>query len=238
MYKIIKPIIALLTAATLTCTAGAIDVSTIEQAQEVKNTAHEMAECARRLGLAEDHPVIKTASGIWWEAHDAEKALKDGEIQEGQNDTGLSYTTPEQWAQYPVASAMYEYFRGTMGLSPAVSAGLIGGYMEESGGQTLSINPYIYAGSGSYSYYGFAMWSLLYCPEVSSMTLDQQLGYLNNTLKKNIEYFGGSYDYFCSLGDPGAVVQYYYKFYGRGYGSASRQRVKNGYTAYDYFGGV
>lgn len=219
----------------------------IDECLDRQDKAHTLAEAARSLGCAEDHAVIQWASKEWWMAEycrreyaswrteTAEESTKE-EIEE--TDTGYRFTTQAQWDQYPVAAQMYEYFRGEMGLSPAVSAGLIGGYMEESGGQTMDINPYIYAGSGKYSYYGFAMYSLYYCPEVAGMTLEQQLDYLAKTLQKNIEFFSGSYDYFISLTDPGAVVDYYYRYYGRGYGNPSRQRIKNGYTAMEYFGGV
>ena len=218
-------------AALLFCSAQAKDITTIEQAQEQKDLAHTMAECARALDLEEDDTVILTAQKIWWEADAAERELNE-------QDTGYSYTTPEQWAEHPVAAEVYEYLRGEMGLSPAVAAGIIGGWMEECGGQTLNLQYWIYGGSGKYTYYGLAMWSMLYCPEIGGATLEQQLDYFAQTARKNVEYFGGSWDYFTSLTDPGAVVSYYYTYYGRGYGSASRQRVRNGYTAQSYFGGA
>lgn len=39
---------------------------------KMKNTAHEIAELARSMGLSEDDPIIKRASDLWWEAHYAE----------------------------------------------------------------------------------------------------------------------------------------------------------------------
>ena len=38
--------------------------------QEVKNTAHQIAELARSLNLPEDDPIIKRAQELWWEAHE------------------------------------------------------------------------------------------------------------------------------------------------------------------------
>ena len=255
-----KLISGLLIASTLLTTAAAIDIpdsgyqlidtddqtqiaQLIDECLDRQDKAHTLAEAARSLGCAEDHAVIQWASKEWWMAEYCRREYASWQTESAkeeieETDSGYRFTTQTQWDQYPVAAQMYEYFRGEMGLSPAVAAGLIGGYMEESGGQTMSINPYIYAGSGSYSYYGFAMWSLKYCPEVSGMTLDQQLGYLAKTLQKNIEYFGGSWSYFTSLTDPGAVVDYYYRYYGRGFGNPSGQRIRNGYTALEYFGGA
>jgi len=39
----------------------------INQCREKKATAHQMAECARNLGYAEDHVIIKTAQQVWAE---------------------------------------------------------------------------------------------------------------------------------------------------------------------------
>lgn len=199
-----------------------------------KIVAHEIAEIMRSRGYSEDNPIIQACSAWWWELDAEEKA----EIAPQPTEEKYRYTTNQQWAEYPVATQCYEYLRGNMGLSPAVAAGIIGGWMEECGGQTLNLQYWIYGGSGKYTYYGLAMWSMLYCPEIGGATLEQQLDYFAQTARKNVEYFGGSWDYFTSLTDPGAVVSYYYTYYGRGYGSASRQRIRNGYTAQSYFGGA
>ena len=226
--------------------------------QTNKNAAHEAAELMRSRGYDDDNPVIQAASKWWWAEDADEKAyetenldernveppeqfgaldlaeVREVEIPAADPEPALYYTE-EQYAQYPVACECYQYLRESMGLSREVACGIIGGWMEESGGQTLSINPNLWVGSGMYAYGGIAMWSLYYCPEVYGMTLQQQLEYFGATCQKNIEYFGGSYDYFTSLGDPGSVVSYYYSYYGRGYGSAGRQRIQNGWTAYNYF---
>lgn len=48
----------------------------IKQCRQNEATAHEMAECARRLGLPEDHFIIREASRIWWENHDIRVVYK------------------------------------------------------------------------------------------------------------------------------------------------------------------
>lgn len=224
-------------AAMLITSAWAADAQV--QAMADKGVAHEIAELMRSKGYPDDNPIIQAASSWWWQcdliAPAAETVSEDGVAE---TDAGLSYTTPEQWAEHPAAAACYEYLRGTMGLPPAVSAGIIGSWMEECGGQTLDLQWWIYGGSGKYTYYGLAMWSMIYCSEISGADLTTQLDYFARTLETNIQYFGGDYAYFTSLTDPQTVVQYYYQYYGRGYGSASRQRCINGSTALAYFGGA
>lgn len=75
----------MLTVTTLLCVmliqALAATTEEIEEqiawCKTVKSTAHQMAECARTLGYAEDHTIIKEAQGKWWEADAEEKRLKE-----------------------------------------------------------------------------------------------------------------------------------------------------------------
>ena len=224
----------------------------VSQYQRDKIAAHEAAELMRSYGYPEDNPVIQAASKWWWATDDLEKysaVVENPTVKESAADlheetiatpepVTNGYYTDDMYTQYPVACEIYAYLRGTMGLSHAVASGIIGGWMEEAGGQTLSIDPNLWVGSGYYAYGGIAMWSLYYCPEVYGLDLYGQLNYFANTAKTNIEAFGGSYDYFCSLTEPSDVVWYYYTYYGRGYGGPSWQRIQNGEYAYEYFGGM
>lgn len=59
------------TIATIALTAiMAIPAFAITQAecQQIQQTAHTMAECARQLGYPEDHMIIQEAQKKWWEA--------------------------------------------------------------------------------------------------------------------------------------------------------------------------
>ena len=199
----------------------------IDECENNKRIAHEMAECARTLGYAEDHIIIQTASARWWEEHRKQLSYQD-EINK-QNTYAVS-------KEYPVAAEVWNYLRYEMNLSEPVAAGIIGSFMEECGGQTLNLQWWTYGGNGIYSYYGLAMWSLLYCPQIAGADLETQLDFFASNLKQNIELFGGSYDYFTSLTDPQSVVWYYYQYYGRGYGCPSTQRLLNATTALNYFG--
>lgn len=41
---------------------------TTTECQQIQQTAHTMAECARQLGYPEDHMIIQEAQKKWWEA--------------------------------------------------------------------------------------------------------------------------------------------------------------------------
>ncbi len=65
----------------LSCITPAVAVtvdelnSQVGVCEETKETAHQMAECARRLGFAEDHIIIQTAKDRWWAAQEEETEL-------------------------------------------------------------------------------------------------------------------------------------------------------------------
>lgn len=65
--------IALLLTIVIFCAAGI----GAYQPQDTKDTAHEIAELARCLGLPEDDPIIVRAREIWWEADEEFCADRD-----------------------------------------------------------------------------------------------------------------------------------------------------------------
>lgn len=214
--------------------------SLIDECLDRQETAHTIAECVRALGCQDDHPIIKWASKEWWIAQycieEYKKWIPSADVAENSavmetDEIVHVFTNDAQWEEHPVAAEVYEYLRGTMGLSAEVASGIIGGMMQECGGCTLDLQWDLTA-SG---YRGLHMWSLRYCPEIATADLQGQLDYLNQTLEKNIKFFGGNYDYMCSLTDPGTVCAYMYTWYGRGYGSATQSRIDCAYQAYKYF---
>lgn len=218
----------------------------IEEAEGRQETAHALAEAARKLGCAEDSPIIKWASKEWWKAFyclkEYNKWLSDV-VEENvqmdaadvfEEDTGLKYTTPEQWEEYPVAAEVYEYLRGEMDLSPAVASGILGGMCQECGACSLSLQWWLSARG----FRGLHMWHTGYCPEMATANLQQQLAYLKETLDKNIRFFGGNPEYMRAMTDPGAVCSYMYTWYGRGGGLPTQSRLNCAYMVYDYFGGA
>lgn len=92
MIVIKKLIISLLTvvliASAITPATAATKEELTEQVsvcQQIKDKAHEMAECARFLGFDEDHIIIQTAKAKWMEAYTEELNLQQ-QIEEMEKD--------------------------------------------------------------------------------------------------------------------------------------------------------
>ena len=202
----------------------------IEECINNKNIAHEMAECARALGYAEDHVIIKTASARWWEEENKQKEYEQKLVEASKPVEDDSYVvSDEKKAEYPYASQVWEFLKNDMELNDYVAAGILGNMMAECGGQTLALQPFIY----TRGYYGLCMWYVDYTPQVAWQDVAGQLEVLKDTCKKNIEYFGGDYDYFCSLTNEVDAAWYFTKYYERG--GWHSVRGKNATTALNYF---
>lgn len=188
-----------------------------------KEHAHEMAECARRLGLPEDHIVIKTAQSIWTEQHDLQNTYKKQLVY-------IQEKTDQRMAEYQQATIIYEKLR-ERGVPEVATCAIIGNVMREVGGDTLNVSPLIYGGNGGY--YGMCQWSLYYNPSVAGASVDGQIDYLMRTIEGTMRAFGGSYEYFKNMSDVGAAAKYFNNYYERG--AHNVQRAANGYMAYEYF---
>lgn len=248
--KIRIALASLILAVMFVTPAVATDVSDLEAAiGECANNraiAHEMAECARALGYSEDHVIITTASNRWWEEYYKQIELEEeidrlntitandinNDISNDINDDIYNCTVPDdKYADYPYASQVWEFLKNDMGLNDYVAAGILGNMMAECGGQTLALQPFIYT-SG---YYGLCMWYIDYTPQVAWQDVAGQLEVLKDTCKRNMEYFGGNYDYFCSLTNEVDAAWYFTEYYERGYWASIRGT--NATTALKYFAG-
>lgn len=123
-------------------------------------------------------------------------------------------------SEYDVAGQVYEYLNA-QDMSDIVIAGILGNMMTECGGQTLDLQWSIYGYDGSY-YYGLCQWSLYYNPSVDGADIVGQLDYLMSNICTNMDYFGGNYDDFCAITDPGAAAKYFCNYYERGAGASIR----------------
>ena len=191
-----------------------------ELAQHRKEVSHQMAECARELGYEEDSVIIKEAQKIWWEADNVQRDFEEQDVY-----------IAVQSDEYPVAAQVWNYLVHDMGLSESIAAGVIGNMMCECGGQTLSLQPFIYG----YGYYGLCMWYLPYANGrlYAGATVEEQLSFLSETMQSNIEYFGGDWEHFLSLDNPYAAAWYFRYYYERG---AWADIVgQNAMKAYEYF---
>ncbi len=123
-------------------------------------------------------------------------------------------------SEHNAAGQVYEYLNAK-GMSDVVIAGILGNMMAECGGQTLDLKWNTYGFDGS-SYYGLCQWSLYYCPAVDGASIVGQLDYLMSNIHTNMNYFGGNYDDFCAIDDPGAAAKYFCNYYERGSGTSVR----------------
>ncbi len=95
------------------------------------------------------------------------------------------------------------------------------------------LNWSLYDSTGKY--YGLCMWSLYYGPRVRGANLDGQLNYLTGNIQQNMRQFGGDFDHFMRLEDPGVAAQYFCSYYERGAGASVR--AQNAYKALTWING-
>ena len=118
-----------------------------------------------------------------------------------------------------------------------ICAGIIGNMMAEVGGQTLALQPYLYAGN----YYGLCMWYLPYASLRGGEDIYTQLQYLIKTMPSEFNNFGYkyykgfNYNAFLKITDAGTAAKAFAICYERCSSKSYNIRVKNAYTAYNYF---
>lgn len=227
-----KKLITLITIfALLTIPSLAVSEAESRHAQEV---AHQMAECARELGYQEDHIIIREASSRWWAEQRIIEALHERDTEVAAipaPEPGVTITEAQK-EEYPVACGVWRYLREDMGLSAPVAAGIMGNMMQECGGNTLNLQPYLCVNN----FVGLCMWYSPYTNGRLTYGADvtEQLEYLKDTLQKNMELFGGDYSYFCSLDNVTDAAWYFDEYYERG--GWHTVRARNAQTALEYFG--
>ena len=123
------------------------------------------------------------------------------------------------------------------GYNNYVCAGIMGNIMAECGGQTLAIQPYLRSGS----FYGICQWSRRWYPGVQGATLKEQLKYLQNTIKYELDTYGSryargfNYEAFCNLKNSQSAALAFAKCYERCASAYYAVRKTNATNAYNYF---
>ena len=155
----------------------------------------------------------------------------------------VKFQEERKWTQfahdYPTATKVWKYMKEELGWNDYVCAGVMGNFMAETGGQTLSLNPSLYGESGAY--YGIAQWSIKYNPSIGGASLDSQLNHLENTVKREIDTYGSKYcsgfDYnsFKSLQNEREAALAFAKAYERCASFTYSVRQSNATKAYNYF---
>ena len=146
----------------------------------------------------------------------------------------------EKSGEYPVATQVWRYMKEELGWNDYVCAGVMGNMMAEVGGQTLSLDPYLYGHSGA-NYYGLCQWSSQYYPSIQGADVDAQLDFLASTVKKELDTYGYlfrsglDYEAFCNLTDAEDAAMAFAKAYERCGSGSYGVRQTNALKAYNYF---
>lgn len=143
------------------------------------NSARQMEEAALKLGYSENHYVIQLARQEYQEAQEACAPYQ--EIYDS-----LEARWSEKEAEYPEATQIWTYLKN-LGYNDYVCAGILGNIMAEAGGNTLNIQPLVQGG-----FYGICQWNQAYS-EVWGASLEEQLDFLRDTIKYELDTFGYAY---------------------------------------------
>lgn len=146
----------------------------------------------------------------------------------------------EKAGEYPVATQVWRYMKDELGWNDYVCAGVMGNMMAEVGGQTLNLQPFLYGHSGG-GYYGICQWSGRYYPGIQGASLEAQLDFLRDTVKKELDTYGYvfrsgmDYESFCALTDAEDAALAFAKAYERCGSGSYGIRQSNALKAYNYF---
>lgn len=191
------------------------------------NSARQMEEAALALGYSENHYVIQLARQEYQEAQEACAPYQ--EIYDS-----LEARWSEKEAEYPEATQIWTYLKN-LGYNDYVCAGILGNIMAEAGGSTLDIQPLVQGG-----FYGICQWNQAYS-EVWGASLEEQLDFLRDTIKYELDTFGYAYgkdfDYgaFLQLTDEKDAALAFSKCYERNAPSSYNIRQVNATKALEYF---
>ena len=208
--------------------------SLIQESQKRMDNAHDMAEAARNLSYDEEHTVIQLAQDEYAQAKNAKQHYESKYAEQKKIEEGKKMYA--KISSSPVAGEVWAFLK-SKGYNDAVTAGILGNMMQECGGGTLDLNPYVYNPTGKY--YGLCQWSKSYGIHGASTLV--QLNYLANTLESNFNTYGRlyksgfTYKDFCNLTSPEEAAKAYLYAYGRGSFGTCSKRQANARTAYNYF---
>lgn len=132
--------------------------------------------------------------------------------------------------EYDTAGYIYEQL-SKAGYTDAAVAGILGNMMNETGGNTLNLNPYIYEVEYG-MHYGLCQWSVKYFQEVNGASLEDQVSYLITTMEEHLTPFGGSLDGLKECETAEDAARYFSIYYERG--GNTTQRKKNAKEAYEW----
>ena len=181
-----------------------------------QDKCHEMAECARELGLDD---VVTIAQAEW---------------QSAQNDRQQNTETISSWLKayetYPYATYIWLYLTRTLGYSNVVAAGVLGNIMAEVGGGTLNIRYWLY-GFDDPDYYGMCQWHKNWYSEVMGTDLIYQCDFLASTIVGAMD----RYEAFLNSSNPADAALIFAQEYEKCASYTYQCRQEYALVAYEYF---
>ena len=198
-----------------------------------KETAHKLAESARKLGWPEESEPIASAKNEWSNAQLAIEAYKARYQELYAESEEAKWETKA--AEYPAATQIWRYMKN-LGWNDYVCAGIMGNLMAEVGGQTLDIQYWL----KDNGYYGMCQWNKAYS-NIWGADLETQCDYLKNTIKYEIDTFGYAYrkgfnlDSFLAMSNERDAALAFAKCYERCSSRTYNIRMNNAEKAYNYF---
>lgn len=206
----------------------------IEECENKKTTAHNLADCARKLGYDETSEIILLAKKHW-NVYDSLITKYQNQIQKIKHEICIKTETEER---YPIARLVWNYLK-ECGYNDYVCSGIIGNMMTECGGNTLDLIYNIY--SPTKNYYGLCQWNRWTYDYVFDEGVEYQLTTLTDTIKEEINMFGFcykknfNYENFINMTNEKNVALAFAKCYERCDSSSYKSRQENATVAYDYF---
>ena len=155
----------------------------VQENEENKESAHNMAEAARELEYNEDNPIILIAKQEWANA-DFLVSYYTNKIEQVMD----SFIT-DSTIEYGYAKYVWWYFR-LKGYNEYICSGILGNIMVECGGLSLNINYSVDTGNG---YYGMCQWNKNYYSSIVGGDLKRQCKFLEETIKEEFDTFGEIY---------------------------------------------
>lgn len=205
----------------------------LDEANNLVEIATNMIVDLETLGYDSDHPAILMAAREMENTHIIQQFYQNQ--YDKLYDEYMWEVCSEEW---PVATEIWLYMKD-LGWSDAVCAGILGNIMTEAGNGFLDINPW--ALDPTHFYFGICQWNSANYGRIHGKPLSDQLDFLRDTIKEEIDWAGFMYannfdlDAFLELDNPGDVALAFAVCYERCASYTYDTRINNAWDAYEYY---
>ena len=144
------------------------------------------------------------------------------------------------WAEYPVATKVWNFMKTELEWSDTVCAGVMGNLMAETCyGGSMNIQWNIW--NPTHEFYGICQWYTEYFPELADSDLDFQLNFIKETVPDIFNTYGNLYQKgfrykdFMALESAEQVALAFAKTYERCHSNYYNIRMEYALVAYEYY---